>query len=448
MTLKQIADSLAEAMLRGPFEEADLVAAIHSHLGRPQAFARSLVRRAVAYFGTTGRPRRHVLRAFLQGDDGLHRALKKLPRRLPMELEVTHTMQPVPAAQHWQVPPICDAGALMRWLRLGEGEMLWLADPKGLERLALEEKLRNYRYRWLLKRSGGARLIESPKGLLRSLQRRVLHEILDKIPAHDAAHGFREGRSVQSFAITHVNQAGVLRLDLREFFPSVSKRRVVPVFLTAGYPEEVAVLLAALCTNTTPAQVLDACPAKGRPEIFWWQRKRLSGLHLPQGAPTSPALANLCAYHLDCRLTGLAKAWGAQYTRYADDLVFSGGEDFARKAGRFAICATTVILEEGFQVNVRKTRLMRRSASQRAAGLVLNEKLNVPRAEFDRLKAVLHNCVKHGPHTQNHQGHAHFRAHLEGRVAYVCQMAPDRGAKLRQLMERVPWQEDFDSPGE
>ncbi len=439
MTLKQIADSLAEAMLRGPFAQTDLVKAVNDRLGQPQAFAGPLARRVLAYFGEKRRPRHHLLRAFLQGDDGLHRALKKLPRRLPVELEARCTMQPVSAAREWPVPPICDAGELMHWLRLGEGEMLWLADPKGLEREAREGGLRNYRYRWMTKPSGGARLIESPKGLLRSLQRRVLHGILDHIPAHDSAHGFRAGRSIRSFALPHVNQAVVLRLDLREFFPSVSRMRVVPVFLAAGYPEKVAMLLASLCTNVVPSEVLDACPAKGKPEIFWWQRKRLAGPHLPQGAPTSPALANLCAFHLDCRLAGLAKACGAQYTRYADDLVFSGDEAFARQAGRFSIRAAAIILEEGFQVNMRKTKLMRRSVSQRAAGLVLNEGLNVSRAEFDQLKAVLHNCLKHGPQTQNRAGHADFRAHLEGRVAHVCQIAPARGAKLRAMLERVDW---------
>ena len=105
--------------------------------------------------------------------------------------------------------------------------------------------------------------------------------------------------------------------------------------------------------------------------------------HLPQGAPTSPALANICAYRIDCRLTGLAEASGAVYTRYADDLAFSGGEDFERSAERFAIRAAAILLEEGFQVHHRKTRIMRQGVRQYLAGVVINEHVNVIRRDYD-----------------------------------------------------------------
>src|SRR5262249_23329973 len=141
--------------------------------------------------------------------------------------------------------------------------------------------------------------------------------------------------------------------------------------------------------------------------------------HLPQGAPTSPALANVCTYRADCRLSGLAKSAGAVYTRYADDLAFSGDDDFDRRAERFSVHVAAILHEEGLSVNHRKTRIMRRGVRQRLAGVVANERLNVARDDFDRLKAILTNCVRHGPESQNRDGHPSFRSHLEGRVGFV-----------------------------
>ena len=171
-----------------------------------------------------------------------------------------------------------------------------------------------------------------------------------------------------------------------------------------------------------------------------WQARRLYRQpHLPQGAPTSPALANLAAHRLDARLAGLARAAEASYTRYADDLVFSGGESFARSIGRFPIHVAAIALEEGFAVQHRKTRVMRQGVRQRAAGVVINQKINITRDDYDRLKAILYNCVRHGPGEQNRAGVADFRAHLAGRVAHVCRLNPERGEKLMRLFERIEW---------
>jgi retron-type reverse transcriptase len=162
--------------------------------------------------------------------------------------------------------------------------------------------------------------------------------------------------------------------------------------------------------------------------------------HLPQGAPTSPALANLCAYHMDCRLGGFAEAAGAVYTRYADDLAFSGGDEFARCAHRFSVLAAAIVAEEGFAVHHRKTRIMRSSARQQIAGLVVNERVNVRRSDFDELKAILTNCAKSGPASQNREGHVDFRAHLLGKVAFVKAIHPQKAKKLEELMGRIVWQ--------
>jgi hypothetical protein len=176
------------------------------------------------------------------------------------------------------------------------------------------------------------------------------------------------------------------------------------------------------------------------PKLFREARRIYSRPHLPQGAPTSPGLANLCAYRIDCRLSGLAVSAGATYTRYADDLAFSGDEEFERCVERFATNAAAVLLEEGFNVHHRKTRIMRQGVRQYLAGVVINERVNIVRADFERLKAMLTNCARYGPESQNREGHASFRLHLQGRVGFVEMVNPDKGLRLRRIFERIQWQ--------
>src|SRR5262249_38739262 len=124
-------------------------------------------------------------------------------------------------------------------------------------------------------------------------------------------------------------------------------------------------------------------------------------------------------YRVDCRLAGLAKSVEADYTRYADDLAFSGDVTFERHIERFSTHVAAVLMEEGFKVHHRKTRIMRQGVRQHLTGLVANQHMNVMRTDFDRLKATLTNCLRHGPDSQNRNAHPHFRSHLEGRVVFV-----------------------------
>jgi hypothetical protein len=217
---------------------------------------------------------------------------------------------------------------------------------------------------------------------------------------------------------------------------------VFHVFRAAGYPGPVARLLTGVCTTALPPVELARCPRQeGAAALASYQRLRKNALsrHLPQGAPTSPALANLCALGLDRRLAGAATASGAKYSRYADDLAFSGDAAFARSTTDFATLAAAIALDEGFEVNFRKTRAMRRGDRQRVCGLVVNERPNLARPDHDRLKAVLTNCQRYGAGSQNRDGHSDFRAHLQGRVAWVEAVAPARGAKLRALFDAIDW---------
>ena len=424
------AGALARSFLAGEPAADQIVARATHLLGRSWRWLPPLAERYVQTFAGRARPRRREVVQFFLTDAGFRRAWKKHLDELSVEHWLTgpQRMQPVEAARSWQVPVIESIGGLAEWLHLEPGELEWFADLKNLARVPGRPRLRHYHYRVLAKRFGSVRLIEAPKPRLKELQRRILAEILNRIPPHRAAHGFVPGRSIKTFAAPHVNQRVVLRMDLQDFFPSVSGARIQACFRTMGYPESVADLLGGICTTTAPRDVWgDAQSLYARP-------------HLPQGAPASPALANLCAYRADCRLSGLAKSAGAAYTRYADDLAFSGGEAFERCAERFSIHVAAILLEEGFQVHHRKTRIMRQGVRQYLTGLAVNRRMNVIRADFDRLKAILTNCVRLGPESQNRDAHPRFRLHLDGRVGFVESIHPEKGARLREIFDRIRWE--------
>jgi hypothetical protein len=354
--------------------------------------------------------------------------------------EDAHTMQPVAAAAGWALPAITSVQALADWLHLSVGELEWFADLKGFHGDAgPTHPLAHYRYRLLAKSGRSVRLIEAPKERLKEVQRRVLADVLDAVPLHEAVHGFRRGRSTRTFVAKHVGRRVVLRMDLKDFFPSIGGRRVAALFRTAGYPEIVADLLAGLATTVTPRGVFAHADVAMDCDALREARRLYGRVHLPQGAPTSPALANICAYRMDCRMSGLAKAMEAEYTRYADDLAFSGDAEFERRVERFASEVAVIAEEEGFHVHHRKTRVMRRGVRQHLAGLVTNERVNVAREEYDHLKATIYNCIRYGPESQTPDGHEAFRLHLIGRANYVAMIHAERGAKLTEMLARVKW---------
>ncbi|MBN9690160.1 MAG: RNA-directed DNA polymerase [Verrucomicrobia bacterium] len=437
--------SLAKMALAGEWEAAALLERGQVWLGsRPRWWLR-LVHRLLRQFGPGTRPRLSRVESFLRRDPWLRKVLLKGDLKGD-----ANPPEPVQCAARgrpatWKLPSFTRPVELASWLRVSVGELEWLADAQGWRSGEACERLGHYHYRWLRKRDGSARLIESPKQHLKLIQRGLLDAVVSAIPAHESAHGFQPGRSTLTHVGPHIGREVVLKYDLRDFFTRVTRPRVQAVFRTAGYPEAVAALLAALCTHRTPARIWRQFPGFETDPLIRARARNWQCPHLPQGAPTSPALANLVAYRLDCRLAGLAKAAGASYTRYADDLLFSGGSELARGAERFGIMVGAIALEEGFELNTRKTRVLRRGVAQRAVGLVLNDRINVPRAEYDRLKAILHHCVRQGPAGQNREGVPDFAAHLAGRVAYVTQTNPQRGARLQQWLDQIDWSRSSES---
>lgn len=344
--------------------------------------------------------------------------LPKLPAVVvPLEL---------PAARmRFDVPAIADLAALAQLVNLTPAELDWFADHGGWLRRAAKP-LSHYRYRQLPK-ANGVRLVEAPKARLREIQRTILHRILDRVPAHRACHGFEKHRNAATFAAPHAQSITVARLDLRDFFAHVGIGRVRGIFAAIGYAEPVARALADLCTTASPVAELRG--------LDFHQASLLRARHLPQGAPTSPRLANLAALGLDRRIAGFAQRNMLTYTRYADDLALSGSLD----AELVEWTVATIARDEGFAVNRAKTLVRRSHQRQILAGLVVNERPAVPRERYDNLRALLHNCIATGPAAQNRDGHNDFRAHVYGLIAWVGETSPARRRRLLELADRIEW---------
>ena len=437
--------ALANSMLAGEATHDAIAARLTYTLGRNWRWIRPLIRRYFLAFSPQARPRHRDVIRFLKRDHDFRAALiaSRDSIHIANWISPPNEMRPVHVARAWAVPAIESIGGLADWLHLSPRELEWFADQRRMtarmRNRSYSGPLGHYHYRMLSKQGGEIRLIEAPKQRLKHIQKQILSEIIERIPVHPAAHGFRRGRSIKTFAAPHVGQRVVVRMDLRDFFPSISAPRVQAMFRTAGYPEPVANLLGGLCTNAAPRALWAEQGNHFDPIRIADTRQMYAWPHLPQGAPTSPALANICAYRVDCRLTGLAEASGAVYTRYADDLAFSGGGDFARAAERFSIHAAAILLEEGFAVQHRKTRIMQQGVRQYLAGVVANRHINVIRRDYDLLKATLTNCVRNGPASQNRKELADFRAHLLGRISFVQMVNPQRAARLQQLFKQIAW---------
>ena len=277
------------------------------------------------------------------------------------------------------------------------------------------------------KKAGGTRRISAPKPMLLRAQRWVLENILEKIENAPDAHGFIRGRSIVTNASPHVGKIVVINFDVKDFFPSFGFRRVKGLFhKRLGYAEHVATALALLCTEPP------------RLEVRFDERRlwvALGERFVPQGAPTSPAITNLLSSRLDRRLAGAARTRDFVYTRYADDLTFSGND--VEAVGGLMALVRRVIRSEGLEPNEAKTRVMRRASRQEVTGVNVNEKLGLARDEMRRLRAILHNCERHGLESQNRRDHPNFAAWLGGKVAYVQMVAPEKGRELRASLKRV-----------
>lgn len=254
--------------------------------------------------------------------------------------------------------------ALARGLGVTIPELRWLAYHR------IVESRSHYHFWSIPKRDGTKRLITAPKQELKAAQRWLLRNVFEKLPVHQAAHGFLSSRSIATNALVHAGADVIVKVDVKDFFPTVTFRRVKGLLRKAGLPEHVATLAALISTE----------PQR---DVVQFRSKTLyvakSQRACPQGAPTSPAITNAICLRLDRRMSGLARTMGFAYTRYADDLTFSyrAPKDAVGSRARAPVGALlrgvrVILTAEGFRVHPKKTTVSRAGASQRVTGLVVN----------------------------------------------------------------------------
>jgi retron-type reverse transcriptase len=262
-----------------------------------------------------------------------------------------------------------------------------------------------YREIRIRKRDGRERLLHAPSSARKFVQRRLLRRVLDRQAPVATAHGFVKRRDIFTGARHHVGQPLVIRIDLEDFFPSISAARVGGVFKSLGFEGAAVRMLVMLCTH------------EGR---------------LPQGAPTSPSLANLVCRRLDRRLWKLARRNGYRYTRYADDITLSGPLSMKKVLP----LVRRIIAEEGFVIAEHKTRLMRWGRRQEVTGLVVNRRLSVPRYRRRWIRAIVHNVKKNGLAAENRYRLPRFREFIAGNAAFIARSHPDEAARLQSDLDR------------
>lgn len=277
----------------------------------------------------------------------------------------------------------------------------------------VEHKERYYRNFLIPKANGGKRTISASQDLLKAIQRKIMQGILEKVPLHPSANGFRTGKSIVTNAEKHIGRGVLIKVDLKDFFPSITAGRVKGVFLRLGYPERVADLLCELST------------CRGR---------------LPMGAPTSPALSNIVSSRMDRRFSGLSRKMGFAYSRYADDLAFSSSE---QRVTRLIPFFKAIIRDEGFEPNEEKIVILRKGSRQKLTGVIVNEKVNVDGKEYRRLRAVLHNCTVGDLRAEMERFGAsslkEFKDTLQGRISFVRMLNKGKGERLLDQFGKIPW---------
>lgn len=420
-------EKIANLILASPLEQQSLLRHLHTALSISPKLLERTISRLIEDFGEGNRPSVRAVSEWLENRKN-NKFVSKV--KLTSECEPAEMAPCRFQAKEWTIPSITTLGKLSDWLDIPHEKLDWFAGNMNFKKDV--EKLQHYHLKSIKKRNGNLRLLEVPKWNLKQVQRHILHGILDHIPAHSASHGFQRGRSIFSYVKAHVGKASVLKFDLKDYFLTAERSRVRALFHKAGYPPQISNYLAKLCTHSCiPPTSLGLLPNRLLYEIP----------HLPQGAPSSPALADKLLFKVDKRIESFCRSLDKlqlNNSRYADDFAISSDCHINTKTSLFIQdVIQQIINDEGWQLNTKKTKVMHKSQRQSLAGIVINSKTNVVRYEYDKLRAILHNIQKEGWESQNRNKLPHFPEHLLGRIEFMKQSNPNRGDKLHQLYERM-----------
>jgi retron-type reverse transcriptase len=212
--------------------------------------------------------------------------------------------------------------------------------------------------------------------------------ILEKLTPSQYCYAFRPKTSIVDNARQHLGKGVIVKLDVKDFFPSITFNRIRGYFEFLGYNPGVATVLGLLCTDAPRVRIT----IKGRSQIV-----AIGARSLPQGACTSPALANLIASRLDTRLAGLINTFKGEwsYTRYADDLTFSTS-DTKPEIGQLIAAVGHIAKDENFEIKAEKTRIMRSPRRQSVTGLIVGDEVRIPKATIKKMRALFHNIESKG----------------------------------------------------
>lgn len=307
-----------------------------------------------------------------------------------------------------------------------------LVNHLGLDDQEIEDIITNqsdYYLSYPIKKSDKKKLrwIDAPLGRLKELQYNILYNMIYKFAPHDAAVGFRTDQSVKTGAERHLGNKVILTMDISNFFNSIKYPQVVRLF--AGLSIRI----------TDPEKKLDFNKVEWNGEIppgrnyFGVAALMCYKNQLPQGAPTSPAIANLYAMGLDAQLNKLAKQRGMVYTRYADDMTLSH-PDKGYNIGQHVQDVIDVCQCYRLRVNHKKTRILRPHRRMLVTGVVINDKLAVPKYKWRNMRARLHNLVK-----ENKSLSAHEYQKIRGYCEWIRHLNPKRGDQLLETLSKIPW---------
>ena len=254
-----------------------------------------------------------------------------------------------------------------------------------------------YRTACIPKRSGGFRTLSIPLSPLREVQKDILSGVLYLLPGSEHATAYHPGDCLRRNAVPHVSKRCLLKLDITDFFGSITAELVKNVFAAAGYNDEIADVLTALCC-------LDNA--------------------LPQGACTSPAMSNLVMKHFDDAFGGWCRVRHFTYTRYCDDITVSGDAEVYPAYRK----AKYMLGRMGFEINRKKTRFITNASRQTVTGLTVNEKIAVPSDYRRRLRQELYYVDRFGirgaaEHLHIDDAERYFQS-LMGRLNYVLSVDP------------------------
>lgn len=301
-------------------------------------------------------------------------------------------------------------------------EFAHLVDLAGVDYEILAQMTRAphqfYRRFTIPKRSGGIRVIDTPRPILLKLQRWVLDEILMNLSPSENAHGFVPNRSIITNARVHVGHKELLKLDIEDFFGSIKSNAVREVFESAGFPNNVCWALTRLVTK-------NSC--------------------LPQGAPSSPTLSNLTCLKLDVYLQKAAEENNLVYTRYADDMCFSGDAIPDEMKGM----VSSILSKFDLRLNDKKTTLSRDGQRKIITGISISSgELKLPRSYLRELRKQIHYVVNHGILAHNvatENNDPLLLDRLLGMVAFWLQVSPDSQAAQDANTKLREYIRDFDN---